>query len=310
MSEGMNRRDFLKSALILGAAAVSGVALESRRKDGESKKLAEAPLIEDGGAVAEQKLAGKEKKETRKKFSVGAFLDEEIDKLSQSLNGSEKKALLSNMERFGKKEKEKIYAKRFSKSEKQVEAYFSQFLKSREELRDAFDIADPLKLIPRSVLCGVIGIESGGQKNMVNKETGAAGIWQLNLITAKHLGLQVDEKVDERMDLEKSSSAAARYLLDLYERFGRQWGLALAAYAGGPGKLTERIRRHFRLDSKTDFTPDLFSKKNINAVTLYHKFHDQHSVQYPFGAQAMAGWIGELVKPKEENKGEKKLALG
>lgn len=304
----MSRREFLTWAAAAAVGTASGVAIGSRRKDGESNHPAEVPLIEDGGAVVEQKPAGKEHKETRKKFPVGAFLDEEIDRLSQSLSGTEKKLLLSNMERFGKKEKEKIYARRFSKNKKQVKEYFSKFLKLREEFRDAFDNADPLKLIPRSVLCGMIGMESGGH-NVVNKETDATGIWQLNLITAKHMGLKVDKTVDERMDLEKSSSAAARYLLDLYERFGRQWGLALAAYAGGPGKLTGRIREHFKLDSSTDFTPDLFSKKNINAVTLYGKFNNKHSVQYPFGAQAMAGWIGELLMPKEKNEEEGKSAL-
>lgn len=295
----MSRRDFLTWAAAAAVGTASGLSIASRGKEGEASQQTETPLVEDGGAVAEQKLAGNENKEIQKKFSAGAFLDEEIDKLSQSLNDSEKKALLSNMERFGKKEKEKIYAKRFSKSKKQVEEYLSRFLKSWEEFRDAFYNADPLKLIPRAVLCGMIGMESGG-RNVINKETGAAGIWQLNLITAKHLGLRVDEKVDERMDLEKSSSAATRYLLDLYERFGRQWGLALAAYAGGPGKLTERIREQFKLDSNTDFTPDLFSKKNINVVTLYRKFGHKHSVQYPFGAQAMAGWIDELLIPEEE----------
>lgn len=303
MSEGMKRRDFLKSALILGAAAVSGVALESCKKESESKQPAEAPLVEDGNAVAEQKLAGKEKKEIREKFPVVAFLDEEINRLSQSLNEQEKKALLSDMACFGKKEKEKIYDRRFSKSKKQVEEYFSRFLKLREEFRDAFLNADPLRLIPRAVLCGMIGMESGGH-NIVNKETGAAGIWQINLITAKHMGLRVDEKVDERMNLKKSSSAAMRYLLDLYERFGRQWGLALAAYAGGPGKLTDRIRQNFKLDSNTDFTPDLFSKKNINVVTLYREFSHKDSVQYPFGAQAMASWIDELLIPEEEYEDE------
>lgn len=304
----MSRREFLTWAAAAAVGTASGLSIASRGKEGEPNQSAEAPLVEDDEAVAEQEPAGKEKKEIRKKFPVGAFLDEEIDRLSQSLNESEKKLLLSNTERFGKKEKEKIYTRRFSKNKKQVKEYFSRFLKSREELRDAFDIADPLKLIPRSVLCGMIGMESGG-RNVINKETGAAGIWQINLITAKHMGLQVDEKVDERMNLEKSSSAATRYLLDLYERFGRQWCLALVAYAGGPGKLTERIRGHFKLDSNTDFTPDLFSKKNINVVTLYRKFGHKHSVQYPFGAQAMAGWIGELLKPEEEYENGEKSVL-
>jgi len=295
----MSRREFLTWAAA-GVSAVAGTAFELGRKK-ESVESADTTLLAaETPAVEESISVGGENKETPKKYAVGAFLDEEIDRLAEEINEpGKKKLLLSEGARISKKEKGKIYKRRFSKNEKQMAKYFDPFLKSQDDIRDALNEADPLKLIPRSVLCGMIGMESGG-KNVVNKETGAAGIWQINLITAKHLGLKVNGNVDERMNLKKSSSAAARYLLDLYERFGRQWGLALAAYAGGPGKLTERIRKHFNLDSKTDFTPDLFSKKNINTVTLYRKFHNQHSVQYPFGAQAMAGWMEELANKKED----------
>ena len=301
MSEGskISRREFLTWAATAAVGAASGVAIESRRKEDESNRQTEVSSVEDREVADEPALAGKEAKEIRKKFPVGAFLDEEIDRLAQSLNESEKKLLLSNLARISKKEKEKIYTRRFSKNEKQMAKYFEPFLKSQEDIRDALDEADPLKLIPRAVLCGIIGMESGGRQT-VNRESGAVGIWQINSITAKHLGLKVDKNVDERMDLKKSSSAASRYLLDLYERFGRQWGLALMAYAGGPEKLSGRICRHFKLDSRTAFTQDLFSKKNINAVILYQKFHGQHSVQYPFGAQAMAGWMEELANKKED----------
>ncbi len=70
----------------------------------------------------------------------------------------------------------------------------------------------------------------------------AAGLWQFMPTTAKRYGLKVDEYVDERRDLLKSTEAAAKYLSHLYKRFGK-WYLAAIAYNCGGGRLNKAIKR-------------------------------------------------------------------
>ncbi len=71
---------------------------------------------------------------------------------------------------------------------------------------------------------------------------GAAGLWQLMPNTARNYGLEVSERIDERLDPERATYAALNFLEDLYYEF-EDWGLALAAYNCGPGKVNRAIKR-------------------------------------------------------------------
>ena len=69
---------------------------------------------------------------------------------------------------------------------------------------------------------------------------GARGVWQFMPATAKENGMEVNESVDERYHLEKSTEAACKYLLDAKSKLGT-WTLAAASYNGGIAGITRQI---------------------------------------------------------------------
>lgn len=70
--------------------------------------------------------------------------------------------------------------------------------------------------------------------------SGAKGIWQFMPDTAREKGMEVNELVDERYHLEKSTEAACKYLLAAKLRFGT-WTVAAASYNGGMSGLGKKI---------------------------------------------------------------------
>jgi hypothetical protein len=70
--------------------------------------------------------------------------------------------------------------------------------------------------------------------------SGAKGVWQFMPATAKEIGMEVNDCVDERYHLEKSTEAACKFLLAAKEKFG-SWTLAAASYNGGITGVNKQI---------------------------------------------------------------------
>lgn len=93
--------------------------------------------------------------------------------------------------------------------------------------------------LPQELAC-LPFIESAFEPKAVS-QAGAAGLWQLMPETAKRFGLLINDKVDERFNVEKSTTAAILYLNELYKIF-HNWPLAIAAYNAGEGTIQKAIR--------------------------------------------------------------------
>ena len=88
----------------------------------------------------------------------------------------------------------------------------------------------------------------------------ASGLWQFMPSTGKLYNLKIDQYVDERRDLIKSTEAASKYLLSLHKKFGK-WYLAAIAYNCGGGRLSRAIKKagtdklSVLLDEKKKYIP-------------------------------------------------------
>lgn len=100
----------------------------------------------------------------------------------------------------------------------------------------------------------------------------ANGMWQFIAATGKAYDLQVNSWVDERLDPEKSTRAAARHLKDLHKLFGGDWQLAMAGYNCSPARIKRAIRRaESRLGRKATFW-DIYNdipKETRNYVPMF-----------------------------------------
>jgi membrane-bound lytic murein transglycosylase D len=118
---------------------------------------------------------------------------------------------------------------------------FANLYRHSSRWRDTMRRALRHKGLPED-LVWVAMIESGFEPT-ARSPAGAAGLWQFMPETAKIYGLTLDRWLDQRLDAEASTEAAAEFLGDLHRRFG-SWELALAGFNMGYAGLASVLRRY------------------------------------------------------------------
>lgn len=83
--------------------------------------------------------------------------------------------------------------------------------------------------------------ESGLNPRAVSP-AGAVGFWQFLSGTAKDYGLEVNNEVDERYHIEKSTYAFCDYVLESYGKYAN-WTLVAASYNGGMARIQRQMTR-------------------------------------------------------------------
>jgi membrane-bound lytic murein transglycosylase D len=96
---------------------------------------------------------------------------------------------------------------------------------------------------------------------------GARGIWQFVQWRGNEYGLKRSWWVDERLDPEKATRAAAQHLRDLYGLFG-DWYLAIAAYNCGPGNIQKGVERTGYADFWELYKRNVLPRETKNYVPI------------------------------------------
>ena len=75
-------------------------------------------------------------------------------------------------------------------------------------------------------------------QNLISR-AGAVGFWQFMSYTAPGFGLEINNSIDERYNVLKSTDAASKYLKQAFIKFG-SWTAAAASYNCGQGRYNEQ----------------------------------------------------------------------
>jgi membrane-bound lytic murein transglycosylase D len=126
----------------------------------------------------------------------------------------------------------------YFKNDPKGHAIMANWLRRAGRFRALFEKTLERQGLPKSLLY-VAMVESGFDTG-ARSRVGAGGVWQFMPGAARAYGLEVSYWLDARCDPEKAADAAARYLKDLYVRFG-SWPLVFAAYNAGYGAVLKSI---------------------------------------------------------------------
>jgi membrane-bound lytic murein transglycosylase D len=128
-----------------------------------------------------------------------------------------------------------------------------------------------------------LSVIESGLRPQVKSKAGALGLWQFMYGTGQYYGLKENSYIDERMDPEKETDAACRFLKQLYDIYG-DWNLALAAYNAGPGTVNKAIKRSGNKTTYWEVRPYLPTETQgyvpaFIAAAYYMNYYNEHNIK-------------------------------
>jgi membrane-bound lytic murein transglycosylase D len=127
-----------------------------------------------------------------------------------------------------------------------------------------------------------LAVIESGLRPQVKSRAGALGLWQFMYRTGLQYGLEENNYIDDRMDPDKATDAACKFLKKLYGIYG-DWNLALAAYNAGPGNVNKAIKRSGNKTTYWEIRPYLPSETqgyvpNFIAAAYLLTYHAEHNI--------------------------------
>ncbi|HCN04445.1 MAG TPA: murein transglycosylase [Bacteroidetes bacterium] len=111
---------------------------------------------------------------------------------------------------------------------------------------------------------------------MARSPKDAVGLWQFIPGTARAMGLLVNDDVDERRHIERSTRAAIAYLKSGYDSNG-SWTNAAAGYNMGHGSFAENMRYQGKKDFYDIFLNEETSRYILRIAVIKHLMEQAHT---------------------------------
>ena len=165
-----------------------------------------------------------------------------------------------------------FFGVRWQSKLKQMISKSAYFFPVYEEILNSYDMPIELKYL---------SIIESGLNPFAGSHAGAIGPWQFMPATARIFDLRMNNSIDERRSILKSTHAACTYLKQMHNQYD-DWLVALAAYNCGPGN----VRKAMRYSGKKDFWGiyDYLPRETQNyvpkyiAMTYLMNFYDAYGI--------------------------------
>ena len=104
--------------------------------------------------------------------------------------------------------------------------------------------------------------------------------------TGREYGLEVNNDIDERYHIEKSTRAACKYLKDAYEKYG-SWTTVAASYNAGMGRISTELEKQLADRSFDLWLNEETSRYGVRRFAMKERFSEPARYGYKLKAKQL-----------------------